>query len=337
MSDLVEALRLLVSGNTLSAVQSANAISEIMKGDQPPGLTAAFLTALAMRPPSVEEIVGAAMAMRATMTRIESPPNAMDLCGTGGDGKGTYNVSTAASLIVAACGIPVAKHGNRSASSRSGTADVLEALSLPIDLPPTEAQAALQGDGFAFLFAPLYHGAMRHVASIRKELGFRTIFNLLGPLCNPAQVKFQVLGVFSDDWVEKLAYVLRDLGSTRALIVHGLDGLDELTTTTSTLAAELSNGHIALRQIEPEESGLSRVQLSQLVGGDTKQNAEALLALLGGERSPFRDIALLNSAAALQVVGQVETLAAGVRQAALAIDDGRAERLMLRLVRKKRN
>lgn len=331
MSDLAVALRLLVGGKTLSAVQSANAVGEIMSGGQPPGLIGAFLTAMAIRTPSVEEIVGAAMAMRATMTRIEAPPNAIDLCGTGGDGKGTYNVSTAASLIVAACGIPVAKHGNRSASSRSGTADVLEALSLPIDLPPAQAQAALQNDGFAFLFAPLYHSAMRHVASVRKELGFRTIFNLLGPLCNPAQVKFQLLGVFSDDWVEKLAYVLRDLGSTHALVVHGRDGLDEVTTTTSTLAAELSNGHITLHEIEPEEAGLSRAPLSKLVGADTNHNAEALRALLQGERGPFRDIALLNSAAALKVAGQVDTLAAGVRQAEVAIDDGRVNQLMLRL------
>ena len=337
MSDLAEALRLLVAGDTLSAVQSANAVTEIMKGEQPPGLIGAFLTAMAIRPPSVEEIVGAAMAMRATMTRIEAPPNAIDLCGTGGDGKGTYNVSTAAAIIVAACGIPVAKHGNRSASSRAGTADVLEALSLPIDLPPAEAQSALQNDGFAFLFAPLYHGAMRHVGSIRKELGFRTIFNLLGPLCNPAQVRFQLLGVFSDEWVEKLAYVLRELGSTRALVVHGHDGLDELTTTTSTLAAELRNGQITLRQIEPEEAGLSRTVISQLIGADTKHNAAALRDLLGGKKNPFRDIALLNSAAALQVAGHSETLVAGVRQAAIAIDDGRAERLLLRLIRTNRN
>jgi anthranilate phosphoribosyltransferase len=337
MSDLTAALRILVAGHTLSAVQSANAVTEIMKGGQPPELIAAFLTALAIRPPSVEEIVGAAMAMRSTMTRIKAPPNAIDLCGTGGDGKGSYNVSTAASLIVAACGIPVAKHGNRNASSRSGTADVLEELSLPIDLPPAEAQTALQNDGFAFLFAPLYHGAMRHVASIRKELGFRTIFNLLCPLCNPAEVRFQLLGVFSDDWVEKLAYVLRDLGSTRALVVHGHDGLDELTTTTKTLAAELREGHIALRQIAPEEAGLPRAPLSQLIGGDTKHNAAALRAMLRGEQGPFRDIALLNSAAALQISGQAETLAAGTRQAAAAIDDGRVERLLLKLVSVKCN
>ncbi len=333
MSDLAEALNLLVAGHTLSAAQSANAVTEIMNGHQPPELVAAFLTALAIRAPSVEEIVGAAMAMRATMTRIVAPSNAIDLCGTGGDGQGTYNVSTAASLIVAACGIPVAKHGNRKASSKSGTADVLEELSLPINLRPREAEAALEKHKFAFLFAPLYHGAMRNVAPIRKELGFRTIFNLLGPLCNPAGVKFQLLGVFSDEWVEKLAYVLKDLGSKRALVVHGHDGLDELTTTTTTLAAELRDGEVALRQISPEEAGVSRSAVSQLVGGDARHNAEALRSLLRGEAGPFRDIALLNSAAALQIVGRVETLAGGVHIAAAAIDEGHAERLLHNLVR----
>jgi anthranilate phosphoribosyltransferase len=335
MSDLSEALGLVVSGHTLSAVQSANAVTEIMNGDQPTELVAAFLTAMAIRTPSVEEIVGAAMAMRSSMTRIVAPSNAIDLCGTGGDGKGTYNVSTAASLIVAACGIPVAKHGNRKASSNSGTADVLEELSLPIDLTPGEAQAALEDHGFAFLFAPLYHGAMRHVAPVRKKLGFRTIFNLLGPLCNPAEVRFQLLGVFSDDWVEKLAYVLRDLGSKRALVVHGHDGLDELTTTTSTLAAELREGIVTLRQIMPEEAGVSRSPISSLVGGDARHNAEALRVLLRGELGPFRDIALLNSAAALQIVGRVDTIEAGARLAAAAIDEGHAERLLHKLVRSK--
>jgi anthranilate phosphoribosyltransferase len=335
MSDLSDALRQIVAGQTLSAVQSANAVTEIMNGDQPPELVAAFLTAMEVRKPSVEEIVGAAMAMRATMTRIVAPYNAIDLCGTGGDGKGTYNVSTAASLIVAACGIPVAKHGNRKASSKSGTADVLEELSLPIDLTPSEAQATLASHGFVFLFAPLYHGAMRHVAPIRKELGFRTIFNLLGPLCNPAEVRFQLLGVFSDEWVEKLAYVLRDLGSKRALVVHGHDGLDELTTTTTTLAAELHEGKIALRHILPEEAGLSRSTVSHLMGGDSRHNAEAMRSLLKGKRSSFRDIALLNSAAALQIAGRAETLAAGVRLAATAIDEGHAERLLQKLARTK--
>lgn len=333
MTDLADALQILVAGRTLSAAQSANAVTEIMKGGQPPERIAAFLTALALRAPSVEEVVGAARAMRASMISIEAPSDAIDLCGTGGDGKGTYNVSTAASLIVAACGIPVAKHGNRSASSRAGTADVLEALSLPINLPPTEAQATLKELGFVFLFAPLYHGAMRHVASIRKGLGFRTLFNLLGPLCNPARVRFQLMGVFSDDWVEKLAYVLRDLGSERALVVHGEDGLDELTTTSTTLAAELRGGRIRMRQIVPEEAGLSRVSLAQLVGGDTYDNARALDALVGGETGPFRDIALLNSAAALQIADRAETLEAGVRQAAAAIDNGHVAHLLRQLAR----
>lgn len=329
--DVAAALKRIVAGATLSADEAANAFAEIMRGDVAHTQIAGFLTALSMREPSVEEIVGAARAMRAAMVRVRAPDGAIDMCGTGGDGHNTFNISTAASLIVAACGVPVAKHGNRSASSRSGTADVLEALGVRIDAPPAAADRALRALNFAFFFAPAYHPAMKHVATVRKELGFRTIFNLLGPLANPAGVRRQLLGVFSAAWVERLAHVLIALDCDAAMIVHGHDGLDELTTTAPTAAAIVDRGRVSLREIDPDEIGVPRVELSALRGGDAAHNAAALLALLEGAHGPFRDVALLNAAAGLVVAGKARDLAAGASIAAQAIDSGAARNLLHRV------
>jgi anthranilate phosphoribosyltransferase len=266
--------------------------------------------------------------MRAEMRKIKAPANAIDLCGTGGDGHNTFNISTATGFVAAACGVPVAKHGNRSASSRSGTADVLEILGVKIDMEPHAAEMCLAETNFCFLFAPHYHTAMKYVAPVRKQLGFRTIFNLLGPLSNPAQVKRQLIGVFSADWIETLAHVLKELGSEKAWLVHGADGLDELTTTAATHVASLRDGIVERFDVTPEDIAIRRVPLAALKGGDAKDNAASLLRLLDGEHGAFRDIVLLNAAAALVVADKVNDLKAGALMAAEAIDSGRAKAVL---------
>ena len=331
-ADFGESLKRLVAGQMLDAAEAAAAFGAIMAGEVSQVRLAAFLTALAMRGPTVDEIVGAAQAMRAAMKTVRAPRNAIDLCGTGGDGHSTVNVSTATALVVAACGVPVAKHGNRGASSRTGTADVLETLGVKIDVPPAVAEDCLREIGFCFLFAPTYHTAMKHVAPVRKELGFRTMFNLLGPLSNPAQVKRQLLGVFAAEWVEPLAQVLKALGTQRAWVVHGSDGLDELTITGPTAVAALENGRVISRVVTPEEIGVARVSLAALKGGDTEENAAALTALLDGAKGAFRDIVLLNSAAALVVAEKASDLKSGAKLAAEAIDSGAAKDVLARLV-----
>jgi anthranilate phosphoribosyltransferase len=282
--------------------------------------------------PTVGEIVGGVRTMRAEMRKIKAPANAIDLCGTGGDGHNTFNISTATGFVVAACGVPVAKHGNRSASSRSGTADVLETLGVKIDMEPSAAEICLAETNFCFLFAPHYHTAMKYVAPVRKQLGFRTIFNLLGPLSNPAQVKRQLIGVFSPDWIETLAHVLKELGSEKAWLVHGSDGLDELTTTAATHVAALDGGAVTRGSVAPEDIAAARVPLAALKGGDAKDNAASLLRLLDGEHGAFRDIVLLNAAAALVVADKVNDLKAGAAMAADAIDSGRAKAVLSRVV-----
>lgn len=330
-ADFSALLKRLAAGKTLDAAEAAGAFAAIMSGEAAQIHIAAFLTALAVRGAAVEEIVGAARAMRASMRKVKAPKGAIDLCGTGGDGHGTVNISTATSLVVAACGVPVAKHGNRSASSRTGTADVLEALGVKIDVTPEAAEACLREAGFCFLFAPAYHSAMKHVAAVRRELGFRTVFNLLGPLSNPACVKRQLLGVFAAEWVEPLAHVLKELGTEKAWVVHGRDGLDELTTTAPTTVAMLEHGKIAMREVTPEEIGVSRVPLAAFKGGDAAENAAALNALLGGAKGAFRDVVLLNSAAALVVADKAADLKAGAKFAAEAIDSGAAKDVLARL------
>jgi anthranilate phosphoribosyltransferase len=294
--------------------------------------TASFLTALAMREATVDEIVGAARAMRASMHKVQAPPGAIDQCGTGGDGHGTLNVSTAAAFVVAACGVPVAKHGNRNMSSRTGTADVLEALGVKIDLDARAAERCLREAGLSFLFAQAFHPAVKHVAPVRKELGFRTIFNLLGPICNPAGVRRQLLGIYARNWIEPIAHVLARLGTEKAWVVHGIDGLDELTTTGTTYVAVLEHGKVTMREIAPEDAGLPRTSLAALKGGEPADNAAALRALLDGERGAYRDIVLLNAAAALIVADKANNLKEGVALAANAIDTGRAKAALAKLV-----
>ena len=318
-------LKRLVGGETLDAEDSARAFGAIMAGSVSEAEMAAFLTALAIRGPSEDEIVGAARVMRAAMTSIAAPPDAIDLCGTGGDGHGTLSISTATAFVVAACGVPVAKHGNRSISSRTGTADVLEILGVRTDLPPSAAQACLHETNFCFLFAPAYHPAMKHVAGVRRALGFRTIFNLLGPLANPANVKRQLLCVFTHDFVTPIANVLASLGTTDAWVVHGSDGLDEITTTGITHVAVLHDGHIAERNVTPDDAGLSRTTLDQLKGSDAQFNANALTDLLKGHgQGAYRDIVVLNAAAALIVAGKARDLKHGAELASAAIKDGHA-------------
>jgi len=292
----------------------------------------AFLMALRVRGETVDEITGAARIMRAKALAVDAPPGTIDTCGTGGDSQGTYNISTGAALVVAACGVPVAKHGNRALSSRSGAADVLNALGVRIDVPPDHISRCISQAGIGFMFAPAHHPAMRHVGPTRVELGTRTIFNLLGPLSNPADVKRQMLGVFSKQWVEPLAHVLRNLGSERAFVVHGSDGLDEITTSGSTAVASLENGEVRTFEITPEDVGLARAKPEALRGGDAEQNAKALLGVLKGERGAFRDVAVLNAAAALVVAGKAGDLKEGVAQAQRSIDTGEAEGALERLI-----
>jgi anthranilate phosphoribosyltransferase len=266
------------------------------------------------------------------MVEVQAPADAIDTCGTGGDASGTFNVSTAAALVVAACGVPVAKHGNRALSSRAGSADILAALGVNIDVEPSRVERAIREAGIGFMMAPRHHGAMRHVAGARVELGTRTIFNLLGPLANPAGAKRQLLGVFAHDWIEPLAQVLGQLGSERAWVVHGSDGLDELTTTGPSHVAELRAGRVTTFEVTPEEAGLPRARLEDLRGADATTNADALRALLDGVRGPYRDIVLLNSAAALVIADRASDLAAGVARAVEAIDGGAAKAALARLV-----
>jgi anthranilate phosphoribosyltransferase len=323
--DFPSLLRRLVDGQSLNADAALEAFGAIMSGQVSETRMGAFLTALALREPTVAEITGAARAMRAAMRAIDAPPGAIDLCGTGGDAHGTLNVSTAASFVVAACGVPVAKHGNRNMSSKSGAADVLEALGIRIDLSADAAQACLAEVGLCFLFAPSYHPAMKHVAPVRKELGFRTVFNLLGPICNPARVRRQLLGVFAERWAEPLARVLGELGSEHAWIVHGRDGMDELTLSDTSLVVEIAGGNIRRFEVAPEDIGLQRIAADGVRGGDAAFNADALGQLLrGGGARAYRDIVVLNSAAALVVSGKAADLNEGAALADAALREGGA-------------
>jgi anthranilate phosphoribosyltransferase len=322
----------LASGLPLTAEEAFAAFERIFAGDVTPVQLGGFLMALRLRGETDGEIIGAAEALRASMLRVEAPEGSIDIVGTGGDGRSSYNVSTLAALIVASCGIPVAKHGNRAVSSKSGASDVLAALGVTIGLEPTEVELCLAEAGIAFMNAPAHHAAMRHVASARAELGVRTIFNLLGPLTNPAGVERQLVGVFARDRIEPMARVLRALGSTRAWVVHGSDGLDEITTTGPTFVAALENGDIRSFEITPEDAGLPRASAADLVGGDPATNAAALVAVLDGARTPYRDIAVLNAAGALVVAGRAASLAEGAAMAARAIDEGRTAATLAALV-----
>ncbi len=323
----------VATGSSLTEGEAETAFHHIFSGEVTPAQLGGFLLALRVRGETVEEITGAVAAMRAKMLRVEAPAGAIDIVGTGGDGHGTYNVSTLAALIVAACGAPVAKHGNRAASSRSGASDVLSALGVRTGLPPEEAAACLAEAGICFMMAQTHHAAMRHVAPARAELGARTIFNLLGPLANPAGVKRQLLGVFAASWLEPLAQVLRRLGSERVWLVHGADGLDEATTTGPSFVTALEDGVIRSFEITPEAAGLPRASLADLTGGDPATNAAALRAVLDGARSPYRDIAVLNAAAALVVAERAADLKEGAVLAAAAIDQGAAAETLAKLIK----
>jgi anthranilate phosphoribosyltransferase len=325
-------LQRVADGETLDAEESARAFAAIMAGEVAEADLAAFLTILARRNPTVPEILGAARAMRASMRTIKAPPGAIDLCGTGGDGHGTFNISTAVSFVVAGCGVAVAKHGNRNMSSLTGAADILEALGVKIDLDASAAEACLAQANVCFLFAQTYHPAMKHVAAVRRQLGIRTIFNLLGPLCSPAGVTRQLLGVYAKEWLEPLALVLAKLGAEKAWVVHGHDGLDEMTTTDLTHVAVLEDVKVTARDIAPEEAGLKRATLGALKGGAAKDNAEAMLRLFAGEPGAYRDIVLLNSAAALIVAGRTNDLREGATMAAESIDSGSAQSTLELLV-----
>jgi anthranilate phosphoribosyltransferase len=322
----------VAAGSHLSRADAADAFDAILSGEVTPSQLGGFLMALRVRGETVEEITGAVTAMRAKMLPVVAPPDAIDVVGTGGDGSGSYNVSTLAALIVAACGVPVAKHGNRAASSKSGTADTLAALGVKIGVAPAVVERCIREAGIGFMLAPTHHAAMRHVGPTRAELGTRTIFNLLGPLANPAGVKRQLVGVFSAAWLLPMAEVLRNLGSERAWITHGADGLDEMSTTGTTKIVELKDGAIRAFEVGPEEVGLTRVDLAALKGGDAAYNAEALKAVLGGARNAYAEIAMLNAAGALVVAGKARELAEGVAMAGDALASGAAKRVLDRLV-----
>ncbi len=322
----------VASGRALTRAEARAAFDVMMAGDATPAQVGGFLIGLRVRGETVDELTGGAEALRERMVRVRAPSDAIDTCGTGGDASGTFNISTAAALVVAACGVPVAKHGNRALSSRAGSADVLAALGVNIDAAPEVVERALRVAGIGFMMAPRHHGAMRHVAGPRVELGTRTIFNLLGPLANPAGARRQLLGVFAREWLEPLARVLGHLGSERAWVVHGADGLDELSTTGTSYVTELRDGAVESFEITPQDTGLPPARLDDLRGGDAQTNAEALRALLDGVRGPYRDIVLLNSAAALIVAGRVDDLRSGITRAAEAIDSGAAKAVLNDLI-----
>ncbi|MEW5727705.1 MAG: anthranilate phosphoribosyltransferase [Pseudomonadota bacterium] len=327
-----EVLGRVAAGHHLSEAQAEEVFEVIMSGDATPAQIGGLLMALRVRGETVEEITGAARIMRSKAMHVAAPEGAVDTCGTGGDGSGTYNISTAAAFVVAGAGVPVAKHGNRALSSKSGSADVLAALGVKVDADMELVKESLWENNLGFLMAPRHHNAMRHVAGPRVELGTRTIFNLLGPLSNPAGTRRQVVGVFADQWVKPMAEVLGRLGAEHAWVVHGSDGLDELTTTGPSKVAEWKHGKVTVFEVTPEGVGLHRANPALLKGGDAAANAAALKALLGGEKGAYRDIVLLNAAAALVVADKAADLQAGVALAAESIDSGKAMAVLDRMV-----
>jgi len=318
-------------GQRLTEPEAAEAFDAMMSGNATPSQMGGFLMALRVRGETVDEITGAARAMRAKALAIEAPPGAIDTCGTGGDASGSFNISTATALVVAGAGVPVAKHGNRNLSSKSGSADVLAALGVNIDADMELVRRAIWEAKIGFLMAPRHHGAMRHVGPTRVELGTRTIFNLLGPLSNPADAKRQLLGVFAPEWVRPLAEVLGKLGSERAWVVHG-EGMDELTTMGTSVVAELKDGKVTSFEVNPEDLGLARASREALAGSDPAANAERMQALLHGETGALRDIVLLNAGAALVVAGQARTHREGLDIAAKSIDTGKAAAALAKMV-----
>jgi len=322
----------VATGAALSRDEAAHAFDKMMSGEATPAQMGGLLMGLRIRGETVDEITGAVATMRAKMLPVEAPLDAIDVVGTGGDAAGSYNISTCAAFIVAGAGVPVAKHGNRALSSKSGAADVLMALGVKIDLEPPAISRCIKEAGIGFMFAPSHHPAMKNVGPTRVELATRTIFNLLGPLSNPAGVTRQMVGVFSRQWVQPLAQVLKNLGAKSVWVVHGSDGLDEITLTGPTFVAALENGNIRTFEVTPEEAGLGRVGGEALRGGDAGANAVALQSVLDGMPSPFRDVALLNAAAALIVAGRVTNLREGVALGIKSLDSGAALEKLKRLI-----
>lgn len=331
MADLKPLIAKIADATPLSVDEARTAFDIIMSGNATPSQIGAVLMGLRVRGETVDEITGAVMTMREKMTRVSAPAGSLDIVGTGGDASGSYNVSTCAALVAAGAGLNIAKHGNRALSSKSGAADTLAALGVNIEAKPETISRCISEAGCGFMFAPAHHAAMRHVGPSRVELATRTIFNLLGPLSNPASVKRQVVGVFARQWVEPLAHVLNKLGSEAVWITHGEGGLDEITPTGTTWVAELKDGKVTTFEIQPEDAGIRRRTLAELKGGDAEYNAKALRAVLGGEKNAFRDAATMTAGAALLVAGKAADLKDGTVQAEAAIDSGAAEKVLARL------
>jgi len=331
--DLKPILAHVADGHALTAADAEKAFDIIMSGEAEDSQMGALLMALRLRGEAIEEITGAVRAMRAKALAVKAPDDAIDIVGTGGDGLGTYNISTAAALVVAGCGVPVAKHGNRAVTSKSGAADVLTSLGVNLDCDVALVEKAIAEAGVGFMMAPRHHSAMKYVMPVRAAMGIRTIFNNLGPLSNPAGVKRQFSGAFDRAWIEPMAEVLGILGSEAAWVVHGADGMDEMTTTDKTYVAALENGQIRTFEVTPEDAGLPRTSLDQLKGGDGPYNAAAINALVDGTAGPYRDIVLLNAAASLIVADKVDDLKSGVSLAAASIDDGKARTALDRLIK----
>ena len=330
--DIRPLLATVADGNGLTGAQAERAFDIIMSGDATPAQIGAFLMALRVRGETVDEITAAARTMRAKVLSVSAPADAIDVVGTGGDGSGTLNISTGAALVVAGCGVPVAKHGNRALTSQAGAADVLAALGVNIDAPMTLIEQSIREAGIGFLMAPRHHSAMRHVAGPRVELATRTVFNLLGPLSNRAGVTRLLVGVFAERWVEPMAEVLGRLGTERAWVVHGSDGLDELTTTGPSTVAELRDGRVSTFQVTPEDAGLPRGRAEDIKGGDAGHNASAMRDMLAGAPGAWRDIVVLTAAGALVVAGRADDLEQGAAVAAESIDSGKAGEALDKMV-----
>ena len=333
MSDLKTIIGKAANGTSLTRDEARTAFTIMMSGEATPAQIGGFLMALRVRGETVDEITGAVAVMREKMTRVAAPADAIDIVGTGGDASGSYNISTCAAFVAAGAGLNVAKHGNRALSSRSGAADVLMALGVKIDLSPEQINQCITAAGLGFMFAPAHHSSMKHVGPTRLELGTRTIFNLLGPLSNPAGVSRQITGVFSKAWVEPLAQVLKNLGSQACWICHGEGGFDEIVPSGITWISELKDGRITSFEVTPEQAGLKRSSAADLKGSDAAHNAEALRSVLKGDASAFSDAAAMTAGAALLVAGKAADLRSGVAQAHAAIDDGRALRVLDTLVK----
>lgn len=327
--DIRKYLQKIIDRHDLTSAESASVFDLVMEGQLTPAQTAAFISTLRMKGESVEEITGAASSMRRHALKIDAGGlPVIDTCGTGGDGGNTFNISTAAAFVVAGAGVPVAKHGNRAVSSRCGSADVLAELGINIDAPPEAVEEAIREVGIGFLFAQKLHPAMKHAAPVRRELGIRTIFNMLGPLTNPANARGQILGVFAASLTEPFARVLHALGSRRAFVVHGSDGLDEITVTTTTRITELNEGRISTREFDPLPLIGEYHAAGSLLGGDPAKNASIMRCVLSGETGPARDVVLLNAAAGIVAGGKAASIEEGYRMAQASIDEGRAQKAL---------